>query len=134
MATVINDTEHVELAGELTDVWALDPAQFAELTGWELKPEGLCAGDVCAPLFQRDRVITADGRIIVEEAAPLIGRTMVVDAPRGVAAMTASAASRSAEMVSLDAPDIALPDLDGNLVSLGDFRRRKLVFLAWSSW
>ena len=134
MATVINDTEHVELAGELTDQWTLDPAQFAELTGWELKAEGLCAGDVCAPLFQRDRVITADGRIIVEEAAPLIGRTMVVDAPRGVAAMTASAASRSAEMVSLDAPDIALPDLDGNLVSLGDFRRRKLVFLAWSSW
>ena len=134
MPTVINDAEHVELAGELNDIWSLAPDEFAELTGWTLKPEGLCCGDLCAPLLRRDRVIAADGRIIMEEAAPLIGKSVVVDAPRGVAAMAASGTTRGAEMVSCEAPDISLPDRDGNFVSMGDFRRRKVVLLAWASW
>jgi len=28
----------------------VDPAAFSERTGWELKPEGACKGDVCVPL------------------------------------------------------------------------------------
>jgi hypothetical protein len=31
-------------------------------------------------------------------------------------------------------PEIALPDMDGRLVSLGGFRGRKVVLFTWASW
>jgi hypothetical protein len=27
----------------------IDAAEFADRTGWEAKPEGLCKGDICVP-------------------------------------------------------------------------------------
>ncbi|HEY0398152.1 MAG TPA: redoxin domain-containing protein, partial [Acidimicrobiia bacterium] len=35
---------------------------------------------------------------------------------------------------SVEAPDFTLPDLDGNLRSLSDYRGRKVVVLAWGSY
>ena len=32
------------------------------------------------------------------------------------------------------APDFTLPDLDGNLYSLSDFRGKKVFLLCWASW
>jgi len=32
------------------------------------------------------------------------------------------------------APDFTLPDLDGNLVSLSDFRGKKTLVFIWASW
>jgi len=31
-------------------------------------------------------------------------------------------------------PDVALPDMDGRLVSLGGFRGQKVVLFTWASW
>ena len=134
MATVIYDTEHVEVDEPADSRWLMDPASFESLTGWTLKPEGLCRDDVCAPIFRRDAVLTADGSIDLVEAAPIIGMTAVADGERGVAAITVSAQERAGEMVSLRAPDFTLPDLNGRPVSLHDFDRRKVLLLAWSSW
>ena len=134
MATVINDTEHVEVEAQTDGRWLMQPSDFEALTGWTLKPEGLCRDDVCAPIFRRDAVLTADGSIDLVEAAPIIGMTAVADGERGVAAITVSAQERAGEMASLRAPDFTLPDLNGRPVSLHDFDRRKVLLLAWSSW
>ena len=40
----------------------------------------------------------------------------------------------SKALVSAEAPDISLPDLDGNLVALSDFRGQKIVVYAWAPY
>ena len=137
MATVIFDTGHVEVDLDTAadgGRWLLEPDAFEALTGWSLKPEGMCRDDLCAPIYRRDAVISADGRIDLAHAAPIIGLTAVVDTDRGVAALSASAQARAEQMTSLRAPDFTLPDMAGSPVSLHDFDRRKVLLLAWSSW
>ncbi|MCU1393619.1 MAG: hypothetical protein JWM34_2047 [Ilumatobacteraceae bacterium] len=135
MATVINDTEHVEVDATIDDGrWLMQPAAFEALTGWTLKPEGMCRGDICAPIYHKAEVIPHDGLIDLAQAAPVIGMTAVVDTARGVAALGVSAAARAESMTSLQAPAFTLPDMSGKPVSLHDFDRRKVLLLAWSSW
>jgi hypothetical protein len=106
---------------------------FARATGWTLKPEGLCKGEVCVPV--RDTSAMSDGTAIdVAEFARVTGRNMVIDALRNVVAIGEQASSRAALMATLDAPNFTLPDINGNSVSLSDFANRKKLILAWSSW
>jgi len=136
VATVISDTEHIEVGAPIVNDgrWLMQPDSFEALTGWTLKPEGLCREDVCAPIFRRAEVVSPDGLIDLVEAAPIIGRTAVVDIDRSIAALAPSAQSRGERMTTLQAPDFTLPDMAGNPVSLHDFDRRKVLLLAWSSW
>ncbi len=134
MATIINDTEHLEVDAIVGQRWLMAPQAFEDLTGWTLKPEGMCRGDVCAPIYHRDLVLSPDGLVDLQHAAPVIGMTAVVDTDRGVAALAASAPTRAEDMVSLKAPDFTLPNMAGEPVSLHDFDRRKVLLLAWSSW
>ena len=134
MPTVINDSEHIDVEADLGERWLMTPDAFSALVGWTLKPEGMCRDDVCAPIYHRDKVITPDGLIDLQQAAPIVGLSAVVDPGRGVAALGASAPSRAQEMISLQAPDFTLPNLAGDPVSLHDFDRRKVLLLAWSSW
>ncbi len=106
---------------------------FARATGWTLKAEGLCKGEVCVPL--RDASAMSDGAAIdVVEFARATGRNIVIDASRNMVAMGEQASSRAASMATLDAPNFTLPDINGNLISLSDFADRKKLILAWSSW
>ena len=106
---------------------------FARATGWSLKPEGLCKGEICVPV--RDTAAMSNGAAIdLAEFARVTGRNMVIDASRNVVAIGEQASSRAAAMTTLDAPDFTLPDINGNLVSLSDFANRKKLILAWSSW
>ncbi len=36
--------------------------------------------------------------------------------------------------VGEQSPDFTLPDLDGNPVSLSDYRGRKVILYVWASW
>ena len=62
----------------ITDRLDIDAGAFEAATGWQIKPEGACKGEVCVPLDQSaragggfDLVATADrlGMAIVAEAA-----------------------------------------------------------------
>ena len=106
---------------------------FALATGWTLKIEGLCKGEICVPV--RDSAAMSDGEAVdIAEFARVTGRNMLVDETRHVVAMGEQASSRSASMATLEAPNFTLPDINGNLVSLSDFANRKKLLLAWSSW
>jgi peroxiredoxin len=37
-------------------------------------------------------------------------------------------------LTSLEAPDFALPDLDGKMHSLSDYRGKKVFVVSWASW
>lgn len=106
---------------------------FARATGWVLKAEGLCKDEICVPVG--DTAAMSDGAAIdLAEFARVTERNMVIDASRNVVAIGEHASSRATSMATLDAPNFTLPDINGKMVSLSDFNKRKRLILAWSSW
>ncbi|CAB4537393.1 unannotated protein [freshwater metagenome] len=102
-------------------------------TGWVLKPEGLCKGDICYPV--RNAGELSDGvNIDLASFAKLTNQNLVFDREYEVAALGDLAPTRAESMSSLGAPDFKLPDIHGKQVSFSDFNRRKRLLLAWSSW
>ncbi|HTR71316.1 MAG TPA: TlpA disulfide reductase family protein [Mycobacteriales bacterium] len=123
------DGGEYRLAGSLT---AVDAADLTAATGWALKPEGLCRGEVCVPLLGRV-VATSDAAIDLAAWASTLGHHYAVDAEREVLAL-AAATSAAALEVGTQAPDVELPDVDGNLHALSDLAGRKRVLVTWASW
>ena len=106
---------------------------FERLSGWSLKPEGLCKGAVCVPVINSQ--LLSDGMSIdLIEFSRIVNQNIVVDSQYRVAAFGEQAPSRAGLMESLDAPNFTLPDIHGKQVSFSDFNRRKRLLLAWSSW
>ena len=105
---------------------------FEELTGWLLKPEGLCRGEQCVPVPSADALVV-DGEVDAAAFAALMDRPFALDEPSGVAAI---GAPRSARRDALDllAPDFVLPDIDGTPHALSDHRNKKRLLVAFSTW
>jgi hypothetical protein len=106
------------------------PETFADATGWEPKPQGLCRGEVCvpAPGSLRD-----DGTLDVEIAASRLGMPIVHDADHGVWAVgPATVSGRSLETAA--AADPTLVDRDGNPFRLSALHGRKVLLVAWASY
>ncbi|HET7501418.1 MAG TPA: redoxin domain-containing protein, partial [Kofleriaceae bacterium] len=64
-----------------------------------------------------------------------LGHQVARDPERGVWSF-GPAADRSAAASSgpVMAPDFQLPDLDGNLHALSDYRGKKVLLYCWASW
>lgn len=117
-----------ELPGDTTHV---DAAALAEATGWVLKPEGLCRGEVCVPLLGRG-VDAGDGRTTLAEWAAALGHPLAVDAEHAAAALAPPPHTPAAP--GEPAPELELPDVDGTPHRFGDLAGRKRVLVTWASW
>ncbi len=134
MGTLIDRAEfEVDLRISGGDLF-IDPASLERATGWTLKPEGLCRGDVCVPVRDRTALVDADGRVELVALAQTLGRVVAVDAGREVAVLGDGAVERRIALESLDAPDIDLPGLDGQSHQLSEWGHRKRAIVAWASW
>jgi hypothetical protein len=108
----------------LLDSLQLDRDAFARGTGWELRPEGACNGDLCVPLGER-----LDVALVAER----LGMALVHDAEEGLWALgPASVGGRA--LTSAEAPELELPDLDGRPFRLSSLRGRKVVLVAWAPY
>ena len=119
-------TVAVESEGEALFV----PAATAfELTGWELKPEGMCRAELCVPL---------PAALVRRDAVDVAGFSRLLDRPvvheGDVWHIGATAAERTETRRSLAAPDFELPDLSGRRHRLSDYRGIKILLLSWASW
>jgi hypothetical protein len=118
------------------DLWIpLD--ELEAFTGWELRPEGVCRGEQCVPIpdgredeFVRD----VPAAFNIAALARWLGQPVVHDPERRVWLFGEAAGDRRHQRQSLQAPDFTLPDLDGNLHSLSDYRGRKVFLVSWASW
>ena len=113
--------------------FAISLNDFAGVTGWQLKPEGLCFAYTCVPVTNSS-ALTNSTHIDLVEFARVTNQNIVVDQKHKIAALGERADSRSEAMATLVAPDFRLPDIHGKQVSFSDFNRRKRLLLAWSSW
>lgn len=110
----------------------LDPDAVAALTGWVLRPEGLCRDDVCVPV--RDAGLVVDGALDAARFAHALGWLAVVDAAAGVVAFGEASVVRRGVLESGVAPDFTLPTLAGEDFTFSSIGRHKKLLLAWSSW
>jgi hypothetical protein len=131
--TVISDqVRTVEaLSGEGRILVAPDHLQDA--VGWELKPEGLCQGDVCVPVRDTSSLFSGPDLDLAAVASAL-GRPAVIDAEAGMAAVALDAEGRRQALDDLHAPSFTLKDLDGNAHRLEEWSGRKKLLVAFSSW
>ena len=111
----------------------LAPAALHAALGWELKPQGLCKDDRCVPVRGHADLVT-DAGVDLAEFATLLSRPLAVDLEERIACLGASAIDRSTQLASLDAPDFTLPDLNGRMHALSDYRGKKVLLVAYASW
>ena len=132
--------------GELTlaapsagaDLWAT-PEELARISGFELKPQGLCLQEICVPvppagdakLVQRE---AAAVRVNAAELARRLGQGMAHDEERRVWSFGPVPVTRRAYLERAQAPDFTLRDRSGREVRLADFRGKKVVLVVWASW
>ena len=102
-------------------------------TGWELKPEGVCRGDLCVPVPPgREEELVREGRLELAAFARLLGDPVVHECDVWV--VGESSRARAAALQSLGAPEFTLPDLEGRPHSLSDYRGHKVLLVSWASW
>lgn len=121
-----------------TDLW-VTPEDFTRINGFVLKPEGACLDELCIPLRQdedNDLFVRREGQAWLNATAfaDKVQQAYVVDRDTGVWSFGQVPAARKPFLESAMAPDFALPDRDGNIVRLSDFRGKKVLLLTWASW
>ena len=106
-------------------------AAAEKVTGWTLKPEGMCRAEACVPL-PADAVNGND--VNVEAFWKKLGGPVVANDARDVFALGAPADERNAALEGLAAPDFTLPDIDGVPRTLSQLRGKKVFLATWASW
>jgi hypothetical protein len=110
----------------ILDSLRVTPEAFTAGTGWAIKPEGACKAEVCVPLDQSsgfDLVATAER----------LRMAVVPDEDTGLWALGPESLGDHA-LVSAEAPDLVLDDLDGNPFHLASLRGQKVVIVSWAPY
>lgn len=107
----------------------VDPSEFAAVTGWEAKPEGMCKDDRCVPVPD---AADGQGRLDVALIAERLRMALVEDPDADVFAIGPESGGQA--LSSATVPPIVLPDADGNPFDLTSLHGRKVLLVAWASW
>lgn len=102
----------------------VDTHDFQRATGWQVKPEGACKGDVCVPL---------GGSFDLRTAADRLGMALVHDDEHDLWALGPESLGGHA-LATAEAPELVLPDVDGNEFRLSSLRGQKVVLVAWAPY
>ncbi len=116
----------------ILDSLTVDPQAFEARTGWAIKPEGACKGDVCVPL--PGNVRNESGQLDVNVLSQRLGMPLVTDTTHGISALGPESGITGRALTTAKAPEISLPDLDGHMINIGALKPMKVVLVAWASW
>lgn len=100
--------------------------QFATGTGWDIKTQGACKAEVCVPLAPSDR-------FDVLAVAERLRMAVVHDATAGLWAIGPESLGDRA-LVSAQAPELVLDDINGVPFRLSSLRGQKVVLVSWSPY
>lgn len=107
---------------------SISKSEFEAGTGWALKPEGACKGDICIPI--PDSV--ADTVDVKKMSAAM--NLPLAEAPEaGLWALGPDSIGGRA-LSSAQAPELSLPDLDGNTFKLSSLKGKKVLVYAWAPY
>jgi hypothetical protein len=129
MTVILTPTDSFDVAAR-DGLW-LGGADAEKVTGWSLKPEGMCRDERCVPMPSS---ALSDGKIDVAAFWQKLGGPVIASDRRDVWALGASADERNAALEGLEAPDFTLPDGDGTPRTLSQLRGKKVFLATWASW
>jgi hypothetical protein len=130
-------TTEVSRRSDAADALWVRMDELPGATGWQMKPEGACLGDLCVPLPANKRdvwIADADDWVwfCYSEFADMIGQQYENDGD--VWSLGSVPAVRSVGLESAIAPDFEVTERNGNRLRLSDLRGHKVVLFTWSSW
>jgi hypothetical protein len=102
----------------------IDANTFHTETGWEIKAEGACKGDLCVPLAEEFEL---------SSTAERLGMALVHDAEHGLWALGPESLNGRA-LVTAEAPNLVLSDVDGVEFALSSLRGQKVVIVSWAPY
>ena len=129
MVAVLTDRGEFTI-GASDGLW-VSPADAERVSGWTLKPEGMCRDELCVPLAADLR---REGTVDLAAFWRVLGNPVVSDQPGSVWVLGTAAESRATALAGLEAPDFTLPDLAGVPHSLSELRGKKIFLTTWASW
>jgi hypothetical protein len=112
----------------ILDDLTIDRAAFEAGTGWQLKPEGACKGEVCIPLGQ-----PPGQQVDVRAVAKAMGLPLAEEAAHKLWALGPESIGGRA-LTTAEAPDLCLRDLDGKEFHLSSLRGQKVLIYAWAPY
>ena len=131
-------TQVAALPDQTREVW-VTMADLKRATGFVVKPQGVCREQLCFPL-PRDRkaeFVSKKGReswFNLTAFARLIKQPVAFDEKNAVWYFGARPDARDSYISSLEAPEFTLPDANGKMHSLSDFKGKKVLLVTWASW
>lgn len=131
-------TEVSPIQGSSNDLW-ITTSDLNRATRFVIKPQGVCRDELCFPLPKNRKAefVLKKGATTwfnLSEFAKLINQPVITDQNNGVWYFGVRAAEQNAYLGSFSAPNFTLPDLNGKLHSLSDFRGKKVLLITWASW
>ena len=129
MGTVLTETGTHTVPSDAGLV--LSPADAERVTGWALKPEGMCHDELCVPL---SGAMQQGDRIDVAAFWRHLGNPVASDRAGDTWVLGTAPEARNEALAGLMAPDFELPDLSGKLHRLSDYRGQKVFLTTWASW
>ena len=109
MTTILSELgEFDATARPVGGLW-LAPDQATTATGWVLKPEGLCRGDICVPVpASQAETFVADGNVNLAAFWDHMNMPSARSDDGDVWVLGEGADNRAAALRSLEAPDFTL--------------------------
>ena len=110
------------------DLWVRG-ADLPRINEFELKPQGACRADMCIPVaktLKRGEWFNLTG------FSRKLGQAYVTEG--AVYSFGEIPVMRGSFYSSRVAPDFAVPDRNGKIVHLSDFRGKKVLVFTWASW
>ena len=120
------------------DLW-VTMADLKRATGFVVKPQGVCRELLCFPLPKSRKAdfVSKKGPVSwfnLTEFARLIKQPVAADEKNAVWYFGPRPDVRDSYITSLDAPNFTLPDVNGKMHSLSDFKGKKVLLVTWASW
>ncbi len=120
------------------DLW-VTLSDLTKATKFVLKPQGVCRDVLCYPIpkARKAAFLSTQGKATwfnLSEFARLTKQPAAYDAENSTWFFGPRPEEQNQFVSSLIAPNFRLPDANGKLRSLSEFRGKKVLLLTWASW
>ena len=120
------------------DLWVTF-SDLTRATGFAVKPQGVCRNELCFPIPKQRRsdFLVQRGSVKwlnLSEFARLLNQPVAHDEKLAVWYFGPRPEAQNGYLSSLEAPNFTLPDMNGTLHSLSDYRGKRVLLITWASW